>query len=238
MSSVFLRPRNPVLGAPKILEFPYTPQIEYSNDVKYDAFNLTHTNYQPYAYAKTENPQISLTCKFSAHSRDHFNISVNAIRFLRTYTKMNYGRDDKDRGQTPRILRFFALGSNFYNVPVVISKFNMTFPEDVDYIKGKIDLGSEKQTGNTVENVGSRKIPTNAGAGRGSYGMPQVTPEPGVDVVNQAGMVVNTTEQFAYLPSVFSISIGLLVQQNIAKTVTEFTLEKFARGEMTELGYI
>lgn len=236
MSSVYLMPRNPIKGGPSRLEFPYTPQIDYSNDVKYDSFNLTHTNYQPYAYARTENPQINIQAKFSSHTKDHFLISENAIRFLRIYTKMNYGRNDTDRGQTPRILRFFGFGRNFYNVPVVISKFNITFPEDVDYIKGKIELGDTREA--FIQNVGNRLSNTSAGGGRGSAGLPIAVPEEGVTVVTDALTTTNTTEQFIYLPAVFQISIGLLVQQNIARTVQDFTLEKFASGQMSEFGYI
>lgn len=222
-SGVYLKPRNPIEGGPKILEFPYTPQIEYSNDVKYDSFNLTHTNYQPYAYARTENPQLTLSAKFSSHTKEHFNIAERAIRFLRIYTKMNYGREDAERGQPPRILRFFAMGNPiFYNVPVVISRFNITFPEDVDYIKGMADF-SDAKTNATVENVGAR---------------PQAQPEPGVMVVNDALQVTSTKDKFIYLPAVFQVSMTLLVQQNIARTVKEFTLEKFASGQMSNQGYI
>ncbi len=238
-SGVYLRPRNPVAGGPSVLEFPYTPQIDYSNDVKYDSFNLTHTNYQPYAYARTENPQLTLQCKFSSHTKEHFTISENAIRFLRTYTKMNYGRNDPDRGQSPRILRFFAMGNPiFYNVPVVISRFNVTFPEDVDYIKGEFGTGENKNVASNIENVGNRRTPTNAGGGRGGASMPQAMPEPGVTVVNDAGQVTESRKNFIYLPAFFQISITLLVQQNIARTVKEFTLSDFASGRMSKDGYI
>lgn len=223
MTGVYLRPRNPVKGAPTILEFPYTPQIDYSNDVKYDSFNLTHTNYQPYAYARTENPQLTLQCKFSSHTKEHFNISENAIRFLRTYTKMNYGRNDADRGQSPRILRFFAMGNPiFYNVPVVISRFNITFPEDVDYIKGTVEFSNDKATVKSAENVGSRSTATND---TGAVDLGTVT-------------VTATRDKAIYLPAFFQISITLLVQQNIARTVKEFTLSDFASGRMSKDGYI
>lgn len=216
------------------MEFPYTPQIDYSNDVKYDSFNLTHTNYQPYAYARTENPQLTLQCKFSSHTKDHFNISENAIRFLRIYTKMNYGRKDLDRGQSPRILRFFAMGNPvFYNVPVVISRFNITFPEDVDYIKGTPNIVDNKNTVANIENIGSRRGPTNAA------GLVQAAqPGPGVTVVNDALQVTQNAGNFIYLPAFFQISITLLVQQNIAKTVNSFTLSDFASGKLSRDGYI
>ena len=220
MSGVYLETNNPIIEGLKRLEFPYTPQIDYSNDVRYDSFNLAHTNYQPYAYIRTENPQLGLTCKFSAHTKEHFAISERAIRFLRTYTKMNYGRNDEQRGQPPRILRFYAYGNQVFNhVPVVISKFNITFPEDVDYIKGTIDTSGSKKIITSAENVGSRATATNE--------------DPNTIVVTAP-----REKGAMYLPAFFQISISLLVQQNIAKTVNEFTLEKFSSGKMSARGYI
>jgi hypothetical protein len=192
MSTVYLQPRNPVENLKK-LDFPYTPQIEYGQEVKYDSYGMSHTNYQTYGYGRTENPSINLTCKFSAHTSEHFNLSAYALRFLRTYTKMNYGRTDPQRGLPPRILRFFAYGNQvFDNVPVVISKFNMTFPEDIDYVKGKIDPNSDIYK--DIESVRKNNVPTNA------------TPEGELpDIV-----ITGSREREIYLPVFFTISIRLL----------------------------
>jgi len=208
--SVYLQPKNPI-GDLKRLEFPYTPQIDYSNDVKYDAYNTTHTNYQMYGYSRTENPQINMNCKFSAHTSDHFKSSLFAIRFLRTYTKMNYGRADELRGIPPRILRFFALGEQMFNdVPVVISKFSMTLPEDVDYVSLNSN-GSSLTKGSSSRDVAT---PTNA------------------------AMAAPGTDSIVYLPVVFQVSISLLVQMNLYKAVTEFKLDDFASGKLGKQGYI
>ena len=220
MSTVYLQPRNPV-GNLKKLDFPYTPQIEYGQEVKYDSYSMTHTNYQTYGYGRTENPSINMTCKFSAHTSEHFNLSAYAIRFLRTYTKMNYGRTDPLRGLPPRILRFFAYGNQvFDNVPVVISKFNMTFPEDIDYVKGKIDPNSDLYK--DIETVRKPEVPTN------------VTPEGEIPEI----VVTASREKEIYLPVFFTITIGLLVQQNLYKTVNTFKLEDFAAGKLNSRGYI
>ena len=218
MSAVYLQPRNPVGGLTK-LEFPYTPQIDYSADVKYDTYNTTHTNYQLYGFTRSENPTIGLNCKFSAHSADHFQTSSNAIRFLRTYTKMNYGRTDPERGQPPRILRFYAHGNTlFHDVPVVISKFNMTFPDDVDYVKGSID-----ETGNLIKTdvVRSAQVPSNA--------IPSNT-APNPSTTSNGGVI--------YLPIFFQISISLLMQQNMYDAVNDFNLKDFALGKLSSKGYI
>lgn len=214
--TVYLQATNPVAPDLKKLEFPYTPQIDYSTDVKYDTYNTTHTNYQLYGYTRTENPSIGLTCKFSAHTAEHFKMSAYAIRFLRTYTKMNYGRLDNDRGQPPRILRLFAHGEQmFNNVPVVITKFAMTLPEDVDYVEGNInDDGSLART----STVRSTQVPTSALVGQ------QVT--------------ANAVSGSIYLPMVFQISINFNMQQNMYKAVNEFKLEDFANGKLSSKGYI
>jgi hypothetical protein len=219
MSTVYLQPRNPV-GNLKKLDFPYTPQIEYGQEVKYDSYSMSHTNYQTYGYGRTENPSINMTCKFSAHTSEHFNLSAYAIRFLRTYTKMNYGRTDPLRGLPPRILRFFAYGNQvFDNVPVVISKFNMTFPEDIDYVKGKIDPNSDLYK--DIEGVKKQNIATNE-----------------METLNETYISSNSNKSEIYLPVFFTISIGLLVQQNLYKTVSSFNLQDFAAGKLNSQGYI
>lgn len=226
MSTVYLRVNNPVASMER-LEFPFTPQIDYSGDVKYDTYSTTHTNYQLYGYTRTENPIISLQCKFSAHTKEHFAMSEYAIRFLRTYTKMNYGRKDPMRGIPPRILRFYALGNPlFHNVPVVINKYSMTFPEDVDYVKGIISPDDKVKDTAKVREIDK---PTNAG-----NGLPLVQREDGTQVVNVSG----TRDRSIYLPIFFQITIGLLVQQNTYQAVTEFNLEDFATGKLGNKGYI
>ena len=214
--TVYLQATNPVTPDLKKLEFPYTPQIEYSTDVKYDTYNTTHTNYQLYGYTRTENPTIGMNCKFSAHTVEHFKMSAYAIRFLRTYTKMNYGRLDEDRGQPPRILRLFAHGEQmFNNVPVVITKFAMTLPEDVDYVSGTIDNDGSLAKTNIIR---SAQVPTSALADQ------QVT--------------VNSISGTIYLPMVFQISINFNMQQNMFNAVKEFNLRDFANGKLSSKGYI
>jgi hypothetical protein len=219
--SVFLRPKNPV-GNLVRLDFPYTPQIDYSTDVKYDTYNTTHTNYQLYGYTRTENPQINLNCKFSAHTSQHFDLSLFAIRFLRTYSKMNYGRLDDQRGIPPRILRFFAYGEQmFSDVPVVISKFNITFPDDVDYVKGIVSTDGKLAA---TESVRRSDVPTNVGPVQAAQNAQQSSTQ-----LQQSDI---------YLPAFFQISISLMVQQNLYKAVNEFKLEDLALGKLGSKGYI
>lgn len=240
--SVYLRPKNPVGGLAS-LEFPYTPQIEYSADVKYETYSTTHTNYQLYGYTRSENPQVNLTCKFSAHTEEHFRLSEYAIRFLRTYTKMNYGRKDPDRGQTPRILRFFAYGPKLFNdVPVVISKFNITFPDDVDYVAGKFDSENKLVSSDfSSKKIGSREVVDyeiiDYGSGNSDWTGPNYKE---VRRTEPAEVTVNGEPQefILRLPVFFQVNISLLIQQNMYKVAHEFNLAEFASGKLTDRGYI
>lgn len=223
MSTVFLIANSPIGACNQPLQFQFTPTIEYSHDVKYDAYQLTHTNYQPNAYSRSENPTINITARFAAHTTAHFRHSEYALRFLRTYTKMNYGRKDAQKGQPPRILRFSAYGGQaFNNVPVVISKFGMTFPEDVDYILGVYDSQGNL---NSTFNGGSRTGPRDPSKSTNTETGDQYTP-------------VNPEQSPLWLPSLFTINISLLVQQNSYQTVTQFNLDQFSKGELYSLGYI
>lgn len=233
MSSVYLKPMKPLAGVVQALEFPFTPTIEYGHDVKYDNYALTHTNYQPYAFARSENPTISLTARFSAHTRDHFIQSEYALRFLRSYTKMNYGRKDPQRGQPPRILRFYAYGTQlFENVPVLINKFSMTFPEDVDYIRGIYDA-----KGNLVADpIKTRDPKVASNTLQNQTAGLTMKDAPAADATNTGGTRINEVPM--YLPALFQINISLLVQQDTYNTILDFNLDDFSKGNLSKEGYI
>lgn len=238
MSSVYLKPTKPLAGVTQSLLFPFTPTIEYGHDVKYDNYSLTHTNYQPYAFARSENPTISLTARFSAHTRDHFIQSEYALRFLRSYTKMNYGRSDPQRGQPPRILRFYAYGTQlFENVPVLINKFSMTFPEDVDYIRGVYD-----NKGNLVSDPIKTRDPRVASNTLQNQTAGLTMKELRADGTSDLGEMVITAQKInevpMYLPSLFQINISLLVQQDSFNTILDFNLDDFSKGNLSSEGYI
>lgn len=231
MSTVYLKATNPVAGCAMPLVFPFTPSIEYGHDVKYDTYNLVHTNYQPYAYARSEPPSINITAKFSAHTEDHFKMSEYAIRFLRTYTKMNYGRMDGAKGQPPRILRFSAYGNQiFENVPTVLGKFNITFPDDVDYILGVFDNKGNLNTRPVGRNPA---VPTNS---QGSTGPASLNSSTDPNTVVVTGKRISEIPM--YLPAIFQVSLTLHVQMNTSKTVMDFTLDDFSKGALSSDGYI
>lgn len=127
--------------------FPYTPVITYDVQAEWTEFSLTHTNYQPQIYAKTKNPTIQISnATFTATTEEDARYMFAVTHFFRTITKMSFGVKDPNRGSPPPVLEFYAYGDAVFRcVPVVVTNFNIVYPNDVDYVQVKI--------GNTNVNV-------------------------------------------------------------------------------------
>ena len=117
--------------------FPYTPQISMSYNANYDSMDIPHTNFKHHQYTSSEVGSISITADFTAQDTHEANYMLAVIHFFRSVTKMFYGKDQSPINGTPPPLCFlhgFGI-HNFDNHPVLISRFNMTYPNDVDYIR-------------------------------------------------------------------------------------------------------
>ena len=142
--------RDPLLQGPLLaplqkfggVVFPYSPQVTYSTKATWQGFpNLTHTNYQPQIYARTENPTIALNnCTFTATTLEDATYMFSAMHFFKTVTKMSFGVKDPNRGSPPPVLKFSAYGdAMFRDVPVVITDFTVVYPNDVDYVNIEVN---------------------------------------------------------------------------------------------------
>ena len=137
---------------------------------------------------------------------------------------MNYGRQDTQRGIPPRLLRFFAYGDSvFNNVPVYIGKFNVLFPEDVDYYSGYVYPDAKQH--------GSDNRLTKLGTGSNTRDLSKSTND--IKTTNDDMQPTKIS-----LPALFTVNITLITQYNLHNTVNEFTLEKFAKGQLNSKGYI
>jgi hypothetical protein len=122
------------------LNFPYTPIIRTGTQVVYTEMELTHTNYQPHAFNRSQVQNIGITAQFTAQTDLWAKYSLAAIHFMRTITKMRYGENDPLRGAPPPVLLFSAYGTYmFENVPVVVSNFSISLPNDVDYVDTQVN---------------------------------------------------------------------------------------------------
>jgi len=167
------------------LNFPYTPVIRTGTEAQYTEMELTHTNYQPHAFNRSQVQNINIQAPFTAHTDLWAKYSLGAIHFMRTVTKMRYGENDPLRGAPPPVLNFTAYGRYmFENVPVVVKSFNITLPNDVDYAE------------------------------------------------------LNVAGQYHAIPANFTMEIDLMIQRAVGPIRSEFTLGRFAGGQLSQKGYI
>lgn len=117
--------------------FPYTPTIISGVQVNYSKYELVHTNSQPYAFNNSSPPTIQVTGQFVQQTTEEAEYLAGVIHFLRVVTKMNFGTaDGATAGTPPPVLQFSAYGNtNYNNVPVLVGGYNLTWPDDVDYVE-------------------------------------------------------------------------------------------------------
>ena len=115
--------------------FPYNPTLNLVGSVSYGQYDLTHTNYQPHFYSSTQNQQITLGFNFTATTLEEADYMCGVMWFLRTITKMNFGKGDDFAGMPPPVLEFSCYGDyQFKDVPVVIRSYSYDQSGQEDYV--------------------------------------------------------------------------------------------------------
>lgn len=138
--------------------FPYTPTIQVNHKASYDMMNLVHTNYTTPAYQHSSVDGISIQGQFTANYPAEAEYMVAMLHFFRSVTKMFYGKDSL-AGTPPPVLFLDAYGIyTFDHIPVVVTSFDYTLPNDVDYIS--CTVRGEKQKMPTSLNVSLNLMPT------------------------------------------------------------------------------
>jgi len=124
---------RPLMAMAGVL-FPYTPTIQVAHKASYDMMSLVHTNYVTPQYQHSQIDNISIQGVFTANYPAEAEYMMAMLHFFRTVTKMFYGKGNLT-GTPPPVLYLDAYGPYaFDHIPVVITGFDYTFPNDVDYI--------------------------------------------------------------------------------------------------------
>ena len=219
--------------------FPYTPNITTTYSANYEQYDLVHSNYRGLFYKNSRVGDIQIRGTFTAQNTTEANYLLAVIHFFRSATKMFYGQDP-ERGTPPPICLLNGFGGyQFSDHPVVISAFNYTLPNDVDYIR-------TTNPNNFGLNLNNRYNPSGASLPAGgslagltrllSIGIPkfaQTTP-PGISTV--AGSVTNNTPA-SYVPTKMEIDITLIPAQTRSQVSKQFSLAGFANGKLLEGGF-
>jgi hypothetical protein len=187
--------------------WPYQPTITYQQQVDYKSMELTHANQDIYAYHRTPSLALTVEGEWSVQNQEEGIYAMACIHFLRTVSKMNFGASDPYKGTPPPVLLFDAYGSYMFNqLPVIVTSFTISLPKDVDYVP--IDLSRSVQTDQTT----------------GSW-----------SDLTTSYLNGRTQDQTLWLPAVFSISVGITVQNSPTK-LRSFNLENFRSGNLVKSG--
>ena len=217
--------------------FPYTPNISINYQANYEQYDLTHSNYRGVFYKNSRVGDISLRGTFTAQDTTEASYMLAVIHFFRSVTKMFYGKDEQ-RGTPPPLVYLAGYGDfQFKEHPCLVSSFNYTLPNDVDYIR------AANPNNYGINMLGRRSAPLSsvypgiAGLLRlASVGLPKgaVTKPPAPGGVTQN---VANTERATYVPTKMEIDITLIPVQTRDQVSKQFSLKGFANGNLLKGGF-
>ncbi len=218
--------------------FPYTPQIQVSYAANYEPTDPVHSNYKIYQYKNSSVDQISITAKFTAQDTNEANYLLAVIHFFKSVTKMFYGQDQIPLNGSPPPLCFLSgLGTfQFNNHPLVISSFNYTLPDNVDYIRAQLFVSPPVSPTNDIVGgfIGPPKQPNliQQFARLGLALLPGGEAAPTVFSPPRPGKFTDAT----YVPTQMQIQLTALpiVSRNVIRN--DFSLKDYANGSLIKKG--
>ena len=242
--------KTPGVGSAGILEplrntdgviFPYTPKIDITYSADYNPYDLVHTNYRGYFYRGSKVGEIVVTAAFTAQDSVEADYLLAAIHFFRSCTKMFYGQD-QDRGSPPPMVYLSGLGEFQFNEhPCAISQFNYNLPEDVDYIRAR---GRQSTSaGITQGGNGLMWRRTLASTPTASYNLSSIwarltganLPQGGMNIPEPPpNLGVNSP---TYVPTKITMTLTLLPMPTRSQISQQFSLEKYANGNLLRGGF-
>jgi hypothetical protein len=190
---------------------------------------MVHSIQDFHMYSKTAAVPISVDGTFTVQNQKEGQYALACIHFLRTMAKMNFGEKDPQAGTPPPILLFNAYGPFvFKDLPVIVNTFTVNFPDDVDYVL----VGARGRTATTRTEIAPVDVTPQTG-------------DPDLAAAQQRigrpGRTIQTQAQNPYevwLPSMFKISVGLIVQHTPRALRKDFNLPKFINGSKDQQSFI
>ena len=190
-----------------------TPAVVIQHSANYNPLSQTHSNYPFQAYQNSQVDSMNIIGEFPVQNQQDAAHWVATVNFLRTVTKMFFGKEQPLKGNPPPILHLSGYGDHmFQKVPVIINTFNVELRPGIDYISTRQDnvyQSTGRQTARELQRQG------------------QVNP--------------NTLDQ-TWAPTLSNISV-LVTPVYSRESVKNFSLADFARGKLNgkgrdEIGFI
>ena len=115
--------------------WPLTPSVIIQHSANYNALAQTHSNFPFQAYQNSQVDQINIIGEFPVQNSSDAKHWVATVHFLRTVTKMFFGKQQDLKGNPPPILFLNGYGDHvFKNIPVIVNTFNVELRSGIDYI--------------------------------------------------------------------------------------------------------
>jgi len=227
----------PLIGTNGVV-FPYTPQVQMTYRAKYNSYELVHSNYRGAFYQNSSVDDISIRGTFTAQDTYEAAYMLAVIHFFRSVTKMFYGQD-KQRGAPPPLVYLSGLGDyQFNNHPAVITSFDYSLPADVDYIRANQpnNFGTDLLNRRTSY-AAPPSNPLSAIANRLAKAFLSPGAEPQVPDPQPVTNSVTNTATATYVPTKIEISLNLMPMQTRDQVSKQFSLAKFADGNLLRGGF-
>ncbi len=226
----------PLAGTNGVI-FPYTPNVSTTYRANYEAADLVHSNYKMYFYKNSNVDDIQITADFTAQDTTEARYMLAVIHFFKSVTKMFYGQDPYRGGPkngTPPPLCFLnGYGAfQFNNNPVLISSFNYSLPNDVDYIRATY----------STQNAGTNVTSTDKSGTSGSI----------TDILKNVRLFANNltkgafndtsniqwqnyaAQEATYVPTKLQIQLSCIPVATRNDISNNFSLGEYATGELTK----
>lgn len=216
-ANFFYKSSNPGIMAPLTstngVIFPYTPTISVTHTASYSQESPVHSNYPYQFFNSSAVNQIQITGTFTAQTAEEAKYVLASIYFFRSASKMFFGNSDY-AGNPPPIVFLNGYGEQYFNnVPCVVQSFTHQLPNDVDYI----ECVTSTSAGKTADYELSEDDMVSA------------------DVVNS--YQTSPGGKVTRVPTSSDLTI-ILMPVYSRKSLSDFSLEKFAAGDLVTKGFI
>jgi hypothetical protein len=215
--------------------FPFTPQISIKSSAKYSPESPTHSNFPFQAYKSSDPGSIDIQASFAVEDSAQALYWIAAVHYLRSISKMFSGSDMK-AGNPPPIVFLNGYGNYvFKNVPVVITSFNLTLPQDCDYISCDVVGSAAGNIAGQADNIGGLADAIGDFAGGSIAGISSVVSDiagavSGVSsLLGAFGVGGTTSAGVAHVPTKSSLNLTVVPIYSRA-AARKFSLDRFVTG--------
>jgi len=127
--------------------WPLTPAVVIQHSANYNPLAQTHANYPFQAYQNSQVDSMNIIGEFPVQNSDDAKHWVATVNFLRTITKMYFGKEQQSlKGNPPPIMHMSGYGDHMFSkVPVIVNTFNVELRPGIDYISTKQSNTEYKQ---------------------------------------------------------------------------------------------